>query len=51
MTHSADPVPYLLYRSDKNLHNGAKSFDEEQAEKTGIYEPNGYKLMSKMIRG
>lgn len=51
MTHSADPVPYLLYRSDANLNNGAKSFDEEQAKATGLYEPNGYKLMKKMIKG
>ena len=51
MTHSADPVPYLLYRSDKNLFNGASKFTEEQAKSTGIYEPNGYKIMSKMIGG
>ena len=51
MTHAKDPVPYLLYRSDKNLFNGANSFDEEQAKNTGVYESNGYKLMKKLIKG
>ena len=28
MTHSADPVPYLIYRSNKNISNGASCYDE-----------------------
>ncbi len=49
MTHCSEPVPYLLYKSNQNLFNGASSYDEEQAKATGVYEPDGYKLMKKLI--
>ncbi len=51
LTHSAQPVPYLLYRSNKNLFNGATAYDEENAKRCGVYEPNGYKMMEKLIKG
>ncbi len=49
-THCSDPVPYLLYKSDKNLSNGATGYTEEQAKATGEYEPNGYMLINKLIK-
>lgn len=51
MTHCSDPVPYMIYRSDKNLFNGAVKFDEKNAKSTGVYEPDGYKIMKKFIKG
>lgn len=51
LTHSAQPVPYLLYRSNKNLFNGATAYDEENAKRCGVFEPNGYKMMEKLIKG
>ena len=49
MTHCADPVPYIIYRSDKEIQSGALCYDEEQAEKTGVFIENGYELMQKLL--
>ncbi len=49
MTHCANPVPYILYKSNKNLSNGTSSYDEEQAKSTNCYEPNGYKLINRLF--
>lgn len=48
-THTADPVPYLLYCSGKNLANGAARYTEAEATKTGIYIEQGYKLIDRML--
>lgn len=48
-THSAEPVPYMIYDSTQNLGNGANSYDEENAEKTGKYLDEGYLLMKKLL--
>ncbi|MBR2614661.1 MAG: cofactor-independent phosphoglycerate mutase [Clostridia bacterium] len=47
--HSGEPVPYLLYRSDKDLSNGANSYDEDEAKKTGAYAPVGHKLIERLF--
>ncbi len=49
MTHCAEPVPYILYKSNKDLSNGAKAYDEQQAKSTGKYEPDGYKLINRLF--
>lgn len=49
MTHCSDPVPYMLYRKGKNLSNGAISFNEEQASKTGAFVEKGYELILKLF--
>lgn len=51
MTHCSDPVPYLIYRSNTVINSGATCYDEEQAEKTGIFIERGYELMQKLIKG
>ena len=48
-THCSDPVPYLIYDSRKQKGVGVSSYDEEQAEKSGIFVENGYELMQKLI--
>ena len=47
-THSRNPVPYMIYRSNKAVE-GADTFTEETAESTGAYIPEGYTLMSRFI--
>lgn len=49
MTHCADPIPYIIYRSDREVQNGVNGYDEEQASSTGILIENGYELMKKLI--
>jgi len=43
-THSIDPVPFMIYSSEKN-HSGADRFSEADAAKTEIYVPKGHSLM------
>lgn len=48
-THVSDPVPYLLYSSEYPQGCGAKSYDEDSAAATGIFVPQGFMLMQKML--
>lgn len=50
MTHCSDPVPYMIYRSNKPICGGASSYDEEQAENTGVFVDRGIDLMQKLIK-
>ena len=47
-THSIDPVPFLIYSSEKEV-NGISTFDEFTARATDLYIPNGYTLMGDLI--
>ena len=48
-THCSDPVPYLLYRTGKNLNNGASKYTEKEAKNTGKFESVGYQMMNKLL--
>lgn len=48
-THVSDPVPFLLYRSTQRTGNGAVSYDEEQAARTGLHLENGCELMKLLL--
>jgi len=46
-THSSDPVPFALYR--KGDHAGRENrYTEDDAKATGLYEPEGYKMVDRM---
>ena len=47
-THSADPVPYILYDSTRQRKKLAR-YSEREAAATGIFEPQGHKLMEKLL--
>lgn len=47
-THTADPVPYLLYDSTRAME-GPDSYSEKTAEASGIYEPHGHLLLGKLF--
>lgn len=47
-THSADPVPYMLYDSSKCADNPLK-YNEADAKKSGIYLPEGPMLIKKLL--
>ncbi len=49
-THTLDPVPYLIWRSDRK-EAGVSCFCEKTAEAKGNYLPSGYRLMEKLTRG
>lgn len=48
MTHSSDPVPYLLYDSRKALGKN-KTFSEEACEQTGNFVEHGPDIMKKLL--
>ncbi len=49
MTHAIDPVPYILYRSNE-VKEGAPSYTEENAKKSGVFMENGEELMKKFLQ-
>lgn len=48
MTHSAEPVPYLIYDS-RVEKSGVKGFCERSAESTGIFVERGPDIMEKLL--
>ena len=44
-THTSDPVPYLIYSSNRNTGQQNQSYDESSAQQTGLYFEEGYRLM------
>jgi 2,3-bisphosphoglycerate-independent phosphoglycerate mutase len=47
-THTIDPVPFMVYSSSK-CESGVEHFYEDSAAKTGVYIPDGYTLMEKVL--
>jgi 2,3-bisphosphoglycerate-independent phosphoglycerate mutase len=45
MTHTCDPVPFIVYRPGQQNSNGATSYDEVQAKATGLMLDEGSMLM------
>jgi 2,3-bisphosphoglycerate-independent phosphoglycerate mutase len=48
-THTITPVPFFIY-SSADEKQGVERFDEESAEKTGVYIPDGYTLMDILVK-
>ena len=49
MTHTSEPVPFIIYRGGEGQGNGAASYDETQAASTGLVL-EGHNLMQKLLR-
>jgi len=49
-THTADPVPYILFDSKCQQKKLAK-YNENEAKATGNYEPQGSLLLERLIKG
>ncbi len=48
-THSSDPIPYLLYDSTTEVQ-GPDVYNEKTGLLSGIYYPEGHKLMSHLLQ-
>ena len=48
-THVSDPVPYMIYTNTRDLGNGAKRYTEDEAERTGVFLEQGYKLIDRLL--
>lgn len=49
MTHTSEPVPYILYKSNNEINSEVKSYTEDNAKQTGITTDFGYKLINKLL--
>ncbi|HQA50439.1 MAG TPA: phosphoglycerate mutase, partial [Syntrophomonadaceae bacterium] len=49
-THSAEPVPYMLYDSNRPCPTGPKAYDELSAAR-GLFIAEGHLLMKYFIQG
>ena len=47
-THVPDPVPYVFFDSTRQQKKIAR-YGEREAQATGIFEPQGYKLMERFL--
>lgn len=47
-THVSDPIPYIIYNSEKEENTG-KTYSENNAKETGIFIEQGYKLMEHFL--
>jgi 2,3-bisphosphoglycerate-independent phosphoglycerate mutase len=50
MTHTASPVPFIIYRGRNDDGNGGSCYDEAEATATGLTVPDGFRLMA-MLTG
>lgn len=50
-THTAEPVPFIIYDSTNEINSPATSYDEFEAKKSGVFIQDGYKLMDLFIKG
>lgn len=50
MTHTADPVPFVLYDSEQP-QSGTSRYTEAEASRTGLFLPEGPMLMHRLIFG
>lgn len=48
-SHTSDPVPFILYRSNDEKDSGVTSYDEEQAENTKLYIHEGHTIIEKFL--
>ena len=48
-THNTDPGPYILYDSRRQAKKVAR-YTEKDGAATGIFEPNGHRMMEKLLQ-
>ncbi len=49
-THTSDPIPYLLYDSEKELRR-IGAYNEREARESGILVEHGYELIGRLFEG
>ena len=50
MTHTAAPVPFIIYSGEMEERQSQAGYDEDSAKATGLYVDNGFKLMETMMK-
>ncbi len=48
MTHTSDPVPFILYAGEQSEKPGVAGYDEDSAKASGLFVEEGFRLMELM---
>jgi 2,3-bisphosphoglycerate-independent phosphoglycerate mutase len=48
MTHTSDPVPFILYGGEEDEKPGVAGYDEDSAQASGLFVDEGFRLMEMM---
>jgi len=51
MTHTSNPVPFILYSGEDRENPGMMGYDEESAAGTGLFLEEGHRLMELLLKG
>jgi 2,3-bisphosphoglycerate-independent phosphoglycerate mutase len=51
MTHTSDPVPFILYEGEQQEKAGVAGYDEDSAKASGLVVEEGYRLMELLVEG
>ena len=49
-THTSDPVPFVLFRSNEKSSNPAFVYTESAAQNTGVFRPEAHELLPELLR-
>jgi 2,3-bisphosphoglycerate-independent phosphoglycerate mutase len=49
MTHTSDPVPFVIYSGEEKEKSGVAGYDEISAAATGYREEQGFRLMERLL--
>jgi 2,3-bisphosphoglycerate-independent phosphoglycerate mutase len=49
MTHTSEPVPFIIYRGEAGQSNGVASYSEQEAKATGLVV-EGHRLMDMLLK-
>ncbi len=49
MTHTSDPVPFIIYRGEESENPGVAGYDEDSAGESGVVVEDGFRLMEMML--
>lgn len=49
MTHTSDPVPFILYAGEQSQKPGVAGYDEDSAKASGLFVDEGFRLMELML--
>jgi 2,3-bisphosphoglycerate-independent phosphoglycerate mutase len=50
MTHTAAPVPFVIYSGEEKAKECVAGYDEDSAKATGLYIEEGYRLMEMLMK-
>ncbi len=50
MTHTAAPVPFVIYSGEETVNEGVAGYDEDSAKATGLYIEEGFRLMEMLMK-